>query len=58
MSGTDECLFIQSSLTKLVDKEGIKGGRDSRGKSRRGTKSAEIKKLQLNTINNKRRKIE
>ena len=46
MSGTDECLFIQSSLTKLVDKEGIKGARDSRGKSRRGLKSAEIKKRQ------------
>jgi hypothetical protein len=45
-------------LTKLVDKEGIKGGRDSRGKSRRRLKSAEIKKLQLNTSNNKRRKIE
>jgi hypothetical protein len=57
MSGTDECLFIQRSLIKLVDKEGIKGGRDSRGKSRKGLKSAEIKKRQLKTSNNKRRKI-
>ena len=41
----------------LVDKEGIKGGRDSRGKSRKGLESAEIKKQQLETSNNKRRKI-
>jgi hypothetical protein len=44
-------------LTKLVDKQGIKGGRDSRDKSRKGLKSAEIKKRQLKTSNNKTRQI-
>ncbi len=57
MSGTDGCLFIQRSLIKLVDKEDIKGGSDSRGESRKGLKSAENKKRQLKTSNNKRRKI-